>query len=472
MTEPHRSFLELLDKQADHDDSKDVERVPVNGAAKRARRQRAQNKKRSKQKRPTTGDLTQLADEGNVESNVGVIGLGGTGVRITSQMFAADPTAPGLGTSYGFDLDADERPDDAAALYNYTLITQTGGIPAAGVFSFSELIADSLLGADVAHLDKSAARFQATVKKAVEASLYNVTLPVFSAGGGVGHGLFRAVDKAVRKGRSLTVPVIVQPSPRQPVPIRVSAAASVGRFIAGDRNPLTIVLDNARLESHGLRQRGRYRNQRVTEALRITGAAIDLAFHHGEAEGNIDRALLNLARGDRTTVATFGTASRPSYGDGAASLLGAVHDAMQRPLAELEAHRQRIMVFAVVPERMDVEHARAVLESSLYNRREHGYELMGAFIGRGTSYTCDVTTWMTGDPRLPYLERLFQELGPSEVEDEVRDKVATGHDKLERALAHADLRRVIGDRDPDSYLDEAERDMLAGLQHHHQRWVA
>src|SRR5688500_16360122 len=62
----------------------------------------------------------EQVEEFNVESNLGLLGLGGTGCRVTSQVFADDPMPLGLASSFGFDLDADERVTTRSKLYKYT----------------------------------------------------------------------------------------------------------------------------------------------------------------------------------------------------------------------------------------------------------------------------------------------------------------------------------------------------------------
>lgn len=406
------------------------------------------------------------SDDANIESNVGVVGLGGTGVRITSGIFAADATAPGIGQSFGFDLDADEQVAGQGRGYVYTLVRQTGGIPAAGVFSFSEMLSDKLLSADIADLDASAARYQATIRRAVEASLYNVTMPVFSAGGGVGHGLFRSIHKAIPRGRTLGVPIMVFPGPRQPLPIRVSAAAAVGRFFRDDGPLLSLVVDNAHLgRQRTARSRGPYQNTPVTDALRISGAAIDLAFARQEADGNIDRALLTLTRGPSHRLGTLGTASRMAKGDGTASLVAAVRDALAQPLAQLGPGRRRALVFAVVPDWLDTGSAQGILESArLGPPGGPAMDLAGAFLGRTSSYTCDVAVWIAGNPRPTFLDN---ELGgdPEDLELEVTHKVATGQSKLDRACQHPKLKPLLANTDVGSYLDDAAKDMRRGIQY-------
>lgn len=402
----------------------------------------------------------------NVEANLGVLGLGGTGVRVSSEMFQDDPTAPGLSQSYGFDLDSDEQVPPCGPQYAYTLIRQTGGIPAAGIFAFSQMIAEGILEADPADLDSSAARFQQTIQHVVASSLYNVTVPVFSAGGGVGHGLFRAITAHVQTGRTLAIPLIVQPASMQPLPIRVSAAAAAGRFLHETPYPSVVTVDNDILETTGWRDGRRYRNRPITRALRITAAAIEHAFARQEAEGNVDRPLLNLARGSGTTRATLGTGSARCFGTGEASLLAALEEAVENPLARLDGRRRRLMVFAVVPERMDVEQARRVLEHSRFNAREHGYELIGTLIGRTRSYTCDVAVWTTGAAPPGYLDDALRTLPSQEISREIDAKVDVARVKLDKLVQDAGLREIVDVDRKDEHLEAARRDMETGV-----RWL-
>jgi len=361
--------------------------------------------------------------------SVSIIGLGGTGVRISYAVCNMKEPPIGIGAKVGLDLDSDWKPEGELHNYEWYLVG-AHATPAQGVFTHPEAIFDSEFTADnISDMNENG------VKKVVDVLSGpglgdNIVFIIFSSSGGTGHGIFRSLSKRYdsKQGKEklarIVVPFVVLPKDSEDIQLLCSSIGAFGTLFKNSINsifPVKILVDNTILEKVTRVTNKEECNKYLAECIRVITTSIDLSIKQSDAVSAINRAILNLTVSRYPIITTIGYSSVRGYGDAYNSAQKAIKDALNnlllKPIGSNDS--RRAITFVIAPSRLDGSKIKKAIQDYF---KQKGYMHNTIFFSQSPTYNIDVVVWVTGKFKPSFLEKI-NKLSKSELDGEINNKI-------------------------------------------------